>query len=119
MVIHKEVSHHLQLSRATQGGLQGSVAAAIFLKGDTGCRGDGALLKFICQIPASAGLDGALLAPSHTWAATHGLQLWPARKNGAFVRAEAQAHASCRLGLRPKEMVGIGGLRYEGVEGSS
>lgn len=95
------------------------MVAAILLKGDTGCRGEGALFQFICQVTASAGLDGDLLAPSHTWAATHGLQLWPARKNGVFVRTEAQAHASCSLGLRPKDMVGIGGLRYEGVEGSS
>lgn len=95
------------------------MVAAVSLKGDTGCRGEGALLKFICQITASAGLDRDLLALSHTWAATRGLQLWKARKNGAFVSAEAQAHASCSLGLRPKEMVGIGGLRYEGVEGSS
>lgn len=53
-----------------------------------GRRGEGALLEFICQITASAELDGDLLAPSHARAATHGLQLWPVRENGAFVRAE-------------------------------
>ena len=103
--------------RATQGGLQGSAVAAILLKGDTGYRGEGASFKIIRPITASAGLDRDLLAPSHTWAAPHGLQLWPARKNGAFVRAEDQAQASRSLGLRPKEMVRRGGLGCGGGGG--
>lgn len=39
----------------------------------------------------------------------HGLQLWSARENGAFVGAKAQAHAFCSLGWRSKEMVWTGG----------
>lgn len=101
-------------------GVRGQCGCCCFSEGNTqGCRGEGDLLKFICQITANAGLNGDLLAPSHTQAATHGLQLWLARKNGAFVRAEHQPHAFCCLGWRPKEMVSTGGLGYEGLEGSS
>lgn len=100
--------------RATQGGLQG----CYFTEGRHGLQRGGCLaqdyMSNYCQRWAER--RETSLAPSHTWAAPHGLQLWPARKNRAFVRAEDQAQASRSLGLRPKDMVGRGGLRY-GVGG--
>lgn len=73
MVIHQEVSHRSQLSRATQGhmppqGRTGRCDYCCLTERKRKTAEWRVPCSSLCQINASAGLDPGLLARNHTWA---------------------------------------------------